>query len=305
MAFGIIPGNWELGCYDLPLRTEQNDPDTELIIQATTKILEEKDIIAGSKHASAAIEAIRQSIDHANEVHHWPGFTDLMGLWSEWIPLDDSPINTVIGPMGHRVYTMGEVHESRVIWRWLLKEREKQGCLSTVQKSILEFYDMWEARDVDRFSRYYSIAPNNHSSMAEREFFRNMYDTTTVFFKDRIRDTRIRMFYVMLVGSHLAVNARSLIEADENIKNTKVRPFGQDLHDQIFRERTFIYVENIPKVVQDVIDRCDEDTLRDDRLVPEMPVVELEPEMLKDAWWMLMIRMQCVSMACIHFLYDI
>jgi hypothetical protein len=94
------------------------------------------------------------------------------------------------------------------------------------------------------------------------------------------------------VGSHLAVNALSLIEADNNMKRGEFRAFGKDLEDQTFRERSFIYVENIPKVVEDIFYRLG---------VLLGSYSELDSSRWEDAWWMLMIRMQCVSIVCICF----
>ena len=276
MALGIIPGNGLFHTWDLRLRSDDNDPDTELIVQSIL------DILSGSKHANLAVNAVRNSVKHQKLGHHWPAFVDILGLWSEWIPLHGSPINTVISPIGHRVFTMGEVYEARVVWRWLLREREKHGRLSIIQTRLLGFYDSWEQKDPHLYNHYYWLPTNDPKQMTERDFFKQMYDETTAFFMDQGAENP--MYYVTLVGAHISVNAHSLKEADDNVKAGKSRNdgrTGQNLWDTLFTERAFIYVDNIPKIVDDMDVRCNG---------------KCDSDSVEDAWWMLMVRMQCWEM---------
>jgi hypothetical protein len=284
MAFDIITGNDRYITWDLKLRSQENDPDTELIILATEEILKQRYLIQGSKYTKTATEAIRKSTSHKDGIHYWPGFVDILGLWSQWIPLYESPINTVISPIGHLVHTMGTSYEARVVWKWILGEREKRGRISSVQQSILDFYNLWEIQKSDGYNRRYWIEPNDPKAMEERKFYQDMYDATSIFFKQKVRNSDNKWYYVTLVGSHVAVNARSLIEADDNAAAGKVRPMGENLENQTLRERAFIYVDNIPKVVEDMTTRY--------KRVETLDAAEVE-----DAWWMLMVRMQSVSKA--------
>lgn len=180
MAFGIIPGNERLGTWDLRLRSGEEDPDTELIVRESRDMLTRVNM-----HPDATVDVLRKSVNHGNKGHWWPAFTDLIGLWSDWIPLNDSPINAVISPMGHRVFTMGEVYEARVVWRWIMMEQERNKSLSTVQSEILNFYLAWEQMHPDWFYRYYWLTPNEPRAVSQRDFFKRMYDYTTRFFLER------------------------------------------------------------------------------------------------------------------------
>lgn len=92
------------------------------------------------------------------------------------------------------------------------------------------------------------------------------------------------MDYVALIGAHLTVNAHSLEQADENIAAGRSRNdsrTGHNLWDTIFTERAFVYVDNIPKFVEKMVADANDKPLDD-------------AQSLEDAWWMLMVRMQCV-----------
>jgi hypothetical protein len=279
MSFGIIPGNPMFSTWDLCLRSDLVDyDDSKLIIQATF------DILKGSKHAHAAGEAIRNTSYEDNSGHCYPAFVDLMGLWSPWIPLQNSPINLTLNPMGMRVYTMGECYETRAVWHWELGNRQLNGTISPVQEQVLEFFNTWVRQD-ERFRYYHWLETNDPSDMAMRNFFEEMYVATSTFFLAQIEKSKNHMYYVNLVGSYLAINAHALRMAGENLENGKARPMGEGLFDKMFTEQAFVYVENIPSIVEDVLDRHD-----------EQKYGKLDPQVVDDACWMLIMRMTCWEM---------
>jgi hypothetical protein len=273
MACGIIPGNLRLRTWDIRLRGHEDDPDPALLVQC----------LDGMHIGAAAREVVLQSVNHWNGGHHWPAFTDVLNLWSDWVPLEFSAINTVISPLGHRVYTMGEAYETRVVWRWLLRQREDQQSLSSIQRRILRLYDSWEREEPVRFYQYYKLTDNNPDHANAKEFFKKIHDETTQYFVSKIEQDGPK-YYVDLVTAHVKVNCYSLEQADRNFNAGSSRNdgrVGHNLYDTLFAERAFIYVDNIPEVVEAMRER-EKDTYKLDQV--------------EDAWWMLMLRGACWEM---------
>ncbi|KAF2128561.1 hypothetical protein P153DRAFT_432186 [Dothidotthia symphoricarpi CBS 119687] len=267
MACGIIPGNELMHTYDIHVRSGDHDPDTKLIAKA----------LGVMGVGNPAIDAISQSVHHANSGHHWPAFVDLLGMWSDWLPFPETPINSVLSPVGHRIYTMGEAYEARVVWRWILQEQEAP---SVFKQRVLQFYNAWALKEPRQFYGYYKLTGNALENRKSISFFKSMYDETTVYFS-MLFGTKTP-FYTDLVASHINANAHSLRRADEHVKAGTSRNdgrVGRNLWDTLFTERAFIYVDNIPEVVEFM-------RLRHD----------FSADVIEDAWWMLMLRAQCWEM---------
>lgn len=273
MACGIIPGNLRLRTWDIRLRSHEYDPDPALLAQC----------LDGLQVGAAASEAIQQSVNHWNGGHHWPAFSDLLCLWSDWIPLEFSIINTVLSPLGHRVFTMGEAYETRVVWRWLLQQLVNKLSASSTQRRILHLYDSWERYAPTRFFQYHKLTGNNPDNMDARAFFKAIYDETSDYFVNEVENVGPK-YYVDLIIAHITVNCHSLEQAEKNFNAGNSRNdgrVGHNLYDTLFAERAFIYVDNIPKVVEVMRER-NHDAYKFGQV--------------EDAWWMLMLRGQCWEM---------
>jgi hypothetical protein len=274
MACGIIPASSpRFGTWDIPLKLNSGEqyPHPDLITQ----------FLASLKVDDTAITAIQISTDHENTGHYWPAFVDVLGLWSDWVPCTGSFSNSVKSPIGHRIYTMSEVWEARVVWRWLLREREKRGNNTPVQSRVLHIYDCWEEAEPQRFYDYYKPSYHDKNYAESLAFWKRIYDETTNFFEQWRLET-LPHFYRDLIGSHINVNAHSLRQAGEHVTAGTSRNDGRvgfNLWDTLFTERAFIYVDNIPKIIEN------------------MKVRGYSEESVEDTWWMLMLRGQCWEMS--------
>lgn len=299
LAYGIIPGNPSLGTWDIPTRA-QWDADTpclELIKNALSDLR-----IIGSHIGEDALDSIRDSEEHWNSGNQWPAFTDLLCLWMDWMPTPGSPITKVYSPFCTRIFTMGEVYEARVVWRWLLQQMEERDQLSVIMKRVLDHFNTWASKYEERFFEYHTDLQDNR--LEEMEFvahFKPIFDETTSCFeamalKYRVgptvggtksapspsySSTKALSFYAHLVASHIKVNAHSLKEADKQIDGGNGRNDGRvgvELWDAVFAERAFVYVDNVPKVIEEMQARG---------FVGKTAARDIE-----DAWWMLMLRAQ-------------
>lgn len=285
MACGIIPGNKSSSfeTWDIPLRAERQDPSPDLILSALNRLDVGPDATA----------AILDSISHGNSGSHWPAFVDLLGMWSDWLPLDGSRITSVCSPIGHRIFTMMEVYEARVVWRWHLQQAYTrspyfQSPLSEQMQKVLEYYNTWEAKYDRRFYHYSRLLGNKSSDGEQVRFFKDIFDATTDYFiamarrySDHYERRGNTTFYVDLICSHIIVNSHSLKEADSKINAGQHRNDGRvgvHLWDTLFVERAFIYADNVPKVI-DGMEKLG------------YPRTDIE-----DAWWMLVIRGQAWEM---------
>ena len=131
MACGIIPGNERFHLGDLYYRDNIQASETDSVVASLTDF----GLLEG------AVDAIKRSTKHKSTVHYWPGFSDILGLWSDWTPLEGSSINSVISPIGQRLHTMCEAYEVRVVWRWLLQEEEKTGTISSQRQWVFDSYN--------------------------------------------------------------------------------------------------------------------------------------------------------------------
>jgi hypothetical protein len=270
MACGILPGNKDFRLQDLYFRDQLQESITDSIVA----LLNGLGVVGGS------LDAIRRSADHKSTWHHWPGFSDIMALWCDWVPLRGSSINSVISPIGQRLDTMCGAYEARVVWRWILQEQDKAGNISKTRKRVLELYNQWVQEEPSRFYQNYTLAFPETAYDRHISFFKKTYDETTRAFEKACRKGSSSL-YIELVLSHIRTNAYSLEEADEHIKAGTSRNdgrVGHNLWDTLFTERAFQYVDNLPNVI----------FLMTQNGYPE--------DVVEDAWWMLMLRGQCWEM---------
>ena len=298
-----------------------------------------------------------ESVDHCEARSRCPAFVDLVGLWSDWLPLPHSSISTVLSPIGPEHYPMIETRALRVVLYRYLQERQKKSFVSPQLSRVLTYYNAW-ASEKDRFYDFYKLVGNRPEDVAHRHFLETIYHDTTQYFahlelkhgpvnsalsnttswgrntKDnehqegleatkkgskqyfsglermygatavvgpvlesgivpfmmqdptvsfskqnrRVSGSR-RTFYAQLVCAHVDVNALSLREADARLAAGQKRNGGCLLPHDLWAERTFIYADNVPLVVDDMKRRG-------------FSTADVE-----DAWWTLMLRGQCWAMS--------
>ncbi|KAF1938264.1 hypothetical protein EJ02DRAFT_514653 [Clathrospora elynae] len=306
MACGIIPGNDKFGTWDLYLRTGMMDSDPGLISIALKDLqLDDKNVIGAFKSIAfndlqldieKAISDFKKITQNSSTEDDWPAFSDILGLWSDWVPLNGSLINSVLSPIGHRVHTMSEAYEARVVWRWLLQEQENQGNISSLRRRVLRLYDSWEADEPRRF--YFNPGVNDAPYNSHNAFFKSIYDVTTSYFEKIIQKTR-EDFYLQLVASHVHANAKCFTDATSGYKthfgkrpeyeleiNGRIKAVNSRMEGRVgyklpatpFTMCAFIYADNIPNVVSCMRQRGQQENF------------------VEDAWWMLMLRGQCFEM---------
>jgi hypothetical protein len=103
----------------------------------------------------ATRDVLRASLSHPEVAQRLPGFADILGLWSDWLPIPGLSINRVDNPFPFPIRTMGETPEARVAWMWLLKQQES--TLSDPKKKVLKFYKNWLKSEPIRFRVYYRV----------------------------------------------------------------------------------------------------------------------------------------------------
>jgi hypothetical protein len=157
---------------------------------------------------------------------HWPGFSDILALWCDWMPLRASSINSVISPISQRLDTMCGAYEARVVWRWILQEQDNAGNISKTRKRVLELYNQWVQEEPSQFYQNYRLAFPETAYDRHISFFRTIYDETTRLFQKACRKTSSSL-YAELFSSHISTNAYSLEEADKRIKAGTSRNDGR------------------------------------------------------------------------------
>lgn len=278
MTCGIIPAGqtqrWRIALQDLRLRNTLSPPGFELR-QSCWALLIHDD----------AIVALEASLSHPDPAHRLPAFTDIMGLWCDWIPIRNLRTNRIDNPFPFPITTMGEIPESRNVWRSELRKQESS--LSDTRKLVLQFYDSWKLQSPQGFVNNYRFRWTN---ISEYNFFKKAFDDTTAYLDRFLEfaandDNHRALIYSLLIRSHISINSRSAEQAEKNIKNNVVR--GDDLLpaslDPIFKERAYIYAENVPIFVEEM-ERCD---------IPN-PEKNISYE---DIWWILMVRLHTWTMS--------
>lgn len=226
----------------------------------------------------AALKALKDSLSQQSLAHRLPGFTDIMGMWSDWIPVNGSCMNTVDNPFSIPVVTMGERAEARVVWRWLLKQR--QSSLSDQLKRVLQIYDDWESSEPKRFYESYRVIGNKVKDEKMMAYFKSIFNEANMYLTS---PPMSRLLFTKLLRKHINVNAHSLKQAQWRGHDITYGPGSQHYQgDAMFIERAFFYAENVTKVVREMESS--------DGLDP------IERPCYEDAWWMLMLRLQAWTM---------
>jgi hypothetical protein len=272
MTCGIIPAGPFVDRWDLRLRNAQSPTDLELNQLFSTLEIKED--------AKVALEA---SLSHKDPAHRLPGFTDVMGLWCDWIPPRNLPSNKIDNPFPFPLTTMGEIPESRHVWRSELRKQESS--LSDTCKLVLQFYDRWEFKNPQGFLNNYRL---KGTSDPELDFFKEAFDDTTAYLgghMEVIKEGLISSVYDLLISVHISINSRSVEQAEENIKNNAARRLDSPPNhmDPIFQERAYIYTENIPKFVEEM--------RRSEFHDPKKNIS------YEDVWWILMMRLHSWTMS--------
>jgi hypothetical protein len=124
----------------------------------------------------------------------------------------------------------------------------------------------------------YEVKGNDPGEERMRSYFKTIFDKVEPYWSQ------------VLIDAHVAINAHSLKEAEDNITSGRacLRPQiplrnGTEFYegDPIFTERAFVYAENIAKLSL-AIGRYQWNP---------SPSITIE-----DAWWMMMLRMQAWNM---------
>jgi hypothetical protein len=233
-----------------------------------------------------ALDALRENVSHKSNSQALPGLADLLGLWTEWLALPGNFMDVVENPFPLWVAPMGMRFEARVVWRFVLKSLSSTH--SEQMKRVLEIYDKWENSEPERFYQQYSVKGNAPSDEGMRSFFKDIFYETKAHF-DRFH----ARFYQELVRTHVAINSRSLHQADENIRTGHGQSRQMITQDNggvyygipLFTERAFVYVENIAEIVNAINAAILE------HVTPGFPIPDIE-----EAWWMAMLRMQAWNM---------
>jgi hypothetical protein len=226
--------------------------------------------------------ALEASLSHRDPAHRVPAFTDVMGLWCDWIPVEGFELK-IDNPFPFPLTTMGERPESRNVWRSELRKQESS--LSDARKEVLRFYDNWEVMDPQAFVDNYRLET---TSDFEYRFFKQAFHTTTAYLDVNVKASQANFassVYTLLISVHISTNARSVEQAEENVKNNVARETDSlpDNLDPIFKERAYIYAENVPKFVEDM---------------ERSEIHDSEKNIsYEDMWWILMMRLHAWTMS--------
>jgi hypothetical protein len=112
-------------------------------------------------------------MSHPEVAQRLPGFADILGLWPGWLPIPGLPVNLVDNPFPFPLQTMGERHEARVVWMWVLKQQEP--TLSDTKKQVLKFYEDWLKFEPGRFRTYYRVEVNSGRESNMMQFFQERF----------------------------------------------------------------------------------------------------------------------------------
>jgi hypothetical protein len=285
MAYGIISSGqvgFSFKHFDLHLRHPQ--------LPATLELSRAFTIMGIQGDAEVAL---RNSISHPVPAHRLPAFTDVIGLWCEWLPIQGIQTNVLDNPFPFPLTTMGERPESRNVWRSVLKEQE--ATLSDPRKQVLQFYDSWIQGDPEAFTQYHRIRSNR----AWMAFFKDAFDITSAYLTHILGKGQDGPLYIYnqdgqqyllrswLVGCHVTTNAHSLQQAEENIKTGHDKTRDSDSlpqnRDPVFTERAYIYAENVPQFVE----RMKKSQVHD----------HAKNIAYEDVWWLMMMRLHAWTMS--------
>jgi hypothetical protein len=224
--------------------------------------------------------ALETSFSHQDPAHRLPALTDILGLWCKWLQVETALENVIDNPFPFPLSTMGEKPESRNVWKLELERRE--ATLSEPCKQVLRFYNDWEEYDPYPFK--YIPRVNMPNYPACRAIYRKAFDAATRYLHTTEGLSDLDM-YECYIPCHVDINAFSLQQAEENIKSGhhKTRDNASLPHhrDPIFTERAYIYVENVPKFVEEM-----------ERRRPSDGKFSHE-----DVWWMMMMRLHAWTMS--------
>ena len=249
----------------------------------------------------AASDAVIASMKSQHTFHRLTGFTDVQGFWSDWLPLEGSCITTVISPMRTSLIPMVEAYEPAVVWRYLLQQKlsKDPNSLSHQQHIVLDHFNSWAESYEQHFYQWTRLFGNQPKHMAYNVFLKTIWDSTTGYFielnkrhglkdnEDDPRRARRLGFYSQLIASHISVTAFSLEEAETNLATKGKRhdhaAVGPPLTSELFAERAFIYIDNIPKIVEQMRKRGHADGRE-----------------VEDAYWTLLLRGQAWTQATVR-----
>jgi hypothetical protein len=297
MACGILPGHGDL------LVRDSTKPVAAQLSQAFT----------GLHLDDSAIESLNSSLTtQTTSAHALPGFVDLLVIWSAWLPIPNHGVDIVESPFPVHVTPMGRRPEARVVWRFLLQQMPHP---SNAMKQVLDVYNEWEMIEPARFYSFYEVKGNDPGEERMRSFFKTIFDKAEPY------------WYQVLIDAHVAVNAHSLKQAEDNIstERTSLRPeiplrdnSEFDHGDPIFTERAFAYAENIttggsyirPEIpLQNSLESYHGDPIFTERAFVHVENIAKLSSMIgryqwnpspsitiEDAWWMMMLRMQAWNM---------
>jgi hypothetical protein len=159
--------------------------------------------------------ALRAQLAHRHSAEKLRGFTDVLGLCCDWLPLNDTYLNMVDNPFPFPVISMGEIPESRAVWKLLLKRKE--ATLTDTQKRVLRFYEDWENSEPARSYGYYRVQGDSREDKVMMAFFRSNFDASEV-----ILGAMGLVSYkscLNLVSAHIKTSSESFLQAEENIQH--------------------------------------------------------------------------------------
>jgi hypothetical protein len=158
MACGILPGHGDI------LLRDSTKSVTAQLSQAFT----------GLHLDDSAIEALESSLSTQTvSAHALPGFADLLGMWSAWLPIPNIGVDSVESPFPVHVTPMGRRPEARVVWRFLLQHKPHP---SDVMKQVLDIYNEWEMIEPTRFYSSYGVKGNDPTEERMRSYFKMIFD---------------------------------------------------------------------------------------------------------------------------------
>ncbi|CAN9410882.1 unnamed protein product [Alternaria alternata] len=188
---------------------------------------------------------------------------------------------------------MGERPESRSVWRSELRKQESS--LSDTRRLVLQFYDDWEDQNSQEFVNNYRLEGTRESE-PKINFFKQAFDEATRYLHTYfdVGDTSLdfgetliirKERYISLIRSHVSINAHSVEQAEENIKNNVVweKDSLPDNLDPILMQRAYIYAKNVPRFVEEM----EKSSWYDPK----------ENISFEDVWWILMMRLHAWTMS--------
>jgi hypothetical protein len=276
MACGIIPSSFAWSIPDLLIRNARV-PVEDQLVQAFS-------VFNGIANWDIR-RALRAQLAHRHSAEKLRGFTDILGLWYDWLPMNGTHLNIVDNPFPFPVTSMGEIPESRAVWKLLLKRKE--ATLTDTQKRVLQFYEDWEKHEPMRFYEYYRVRGNFRTDKAMMAFFQSNFDASGVI----LVDMELLNFYdyPRLVSAHMKIGSESFQQAEENIqRDGKGAASAVPGSNATYEGRT-IYIEAARQYAQKL-----GDFVRETKGFIRKGVKE--DFFYEDAWWLMMMRLHCWTM---------